>query len=205
MSTTARERLAAGQQRAADLAATVTALWADAAAGIDVDPATLVHTEAEQAIATRMLLTFQTMAAAEVEAEQRATWEQIETHALAEHEQLAAAFYDKIESARVAMLAAVDSAAELDQHHQAFRLDRRRPPTLVDGYPQSYVDPSRLTNGQTLRTPGAGDVVMAVAADGLDQCAAAGTPAWGEYHRQCQLVRDHLTLPTDPRSKDATR
>jgi len=199
MTTAARDRLAAGQQRVAALNAQVAGMWSAAAAGTDVNPATLVNAEAEAAVATRMLPTFQTLAAAEVEAEQRATWATAEAGALAEHQQLATDLAARLDTARTAMAAVVDAALAVDRQAERFALDARRPPVLVDGYPQQHTDRHRTTSGETIRGVGAGDAVLALAADGLDYCADRGERAWGEYHQQFVRIRTDAVLPASPR------
>lgn len=196
MSTSARDKLAAAQAHAAELRATVAQLWAAAEAGQEVDAAQIVQAEAEAAVSDKMSPALQRLAQAEQQAESEAAWQVIEQGGFAQHQQLAAGFHDKLNAARLAMAEVVDSAVELDAHLQAFKLDQRRPPVLVDGFPQEHTDRS-MVGGQRLQCPGPGDVVLALAADGLDRCAERGVRAWGEFHRQATNVRQAMTMP-DP-------
>ena len=195
--TTARDKLRDAQQRAGDLRSKVAQLWATAESGGEVDAVAVTTAEAELSVADRLTPTLTRLAQAEVVAEQNATWQGIETDALAEHRELSANFHDALDAARAAVAALVEQAVQMDQHAERFRLDQRRPPTLgPDGItPQERVDRSRTTTGGTIRGVSAGDVVASLAADGLDQLGGRDTP----MRAQLRQLRTNTTLPADNR------
>ncbi len=195
--TTARDKLRDAQAKAGALRSKVAQLWATAEAGGEVDPSAIVTAESEVVIVEKLTPALTRLAQAETRAEQNATWQGIETDALAKHRELAANFHDALDAARAAVAALVEQAVQMDQHAERFRLDQRRPPTLgPDGItPQERVDRSRTTTGGTIRGVGAGDVVASLAADGLDQLGGRDTP----MRAQLRQLRTNTTLPADNR------
>ncbi len=198
--TTARDKLRDAQAKAGALRTRVSELWAGAERGEEIDPAAVTAAEAEVTVIDRMTAVLQRAAQAEVVAEQNATWQGIETDALAEHRELAANFHDALDTARAAMTAVASSAEALHAHLAAFTGDPRRPPKLgADGTPQQLLGGwERATvSGVTMRAPTGVDTVLSVASEQVEQLTGGrGDSAVVE---QLRRLRAATTFPTDNR------
>lgn len=192
--------LAAAQARAADLGARVTGMWAQVEQGQDVDPDELSSAEAHLAVAERALPRLHTLAVAAAEADALEVWAEVEAGALAEHEARTVAFLEALDVARGAQAAVLDAASRLNHYVAQFVEDPRRPASVVSGPTWSIQrEQAARAGGQRLITAPAGDVVLALAADGLDRLARSGAPAWGTFRHECARVRTNMVLPVDPR------
>jgi len=197
--TTARDKLRDAQAKAGALRARVAELWAGAERGEEVDAALITAAEAEVAVIDRMTAVLQRAAQAEVVAEQNATWQGIETDALAEHRELAANFHDALDTARAAMTAVATSAEALHAHLDGYVRDQRRPPTVIDGTPQAVLSGWQRSNihGVQMYAPTGVDTVLTVAAEEVDRL----TNGRGDSLVVAQLhhVRASIRFPTDNR------
>jgi len=198
--TPARDRLAANHQKAGDLRGRIADLWATAESGGEVDPAAITAAEAEVAVADRLTAVLQRAAQAEVVAEQNATWQGIETDALAKHRELAANFHDALDAARAAVAALASSAEALHAHLAAFTGDPRRPPKLgADGTPQQLLGGwERATvSGVTMRAPTGVDTVLSVASEQVEHLT--GGRGDSPVVQQLGRIRAATTFPADNR------
>jgi len=202
VSTQARDKLQAAHAQLGDLQVKLANLWATAEAGGEADVDAITSTQTALAVAERVGPSLQKLAIAEQQAEHEAQWQTIETEVLAEHRKLAASFHAAFDAARASMTELVDRAVDVDHHYESFYRDARRPPVYGSDGTQQLHERHDLAVGQQLHGAGAGDVILALAADGLDRAAADGVRAWGQYHEQFRMVRSNLTLPTDPRTKE---
>jgi len=202
VSTNARDKLAAAHTHRSDLQVKLAALWATAEAGGEADVDAITATQTALAVAERVTPSLQKWAIAEQQAEHKAQWQIIETEVLAEHRKLAAEFHQRLDTARAALAEVVDAALAVDRQYENFRRDARRPPVYSADGTQQLHERHDVAVGQQLHGAGAGDVILALAADGLDCAAANGVRAWGQYHEQFRMVRSNLTLPTDPRTQE---
>jgi len=202
VSTQARDKLQAAQQRMGELQIKLAALWTAGDAGEDVDVDDITRTQTALTVAERLNPSLQRLAQAEQQAEHEAAWQTIETEVLAEHRKLAAEFHQRLDTARAALAEVVDAALAVDHHYESFRRDARRPPVFGADGTQQLHERHDVAVGQQLHTAPAGDLLLALASDGLDRAAANGLRAWGQYKQQFDIVRSNMVLPTDPRTKE---
>jgi len=202
VSTNARDKLAAAHTQRSDLQVKLAALWATAEAGGEADVDAITSTQTALAVAERVTPSLQKLAIAEQQAEHEAQWQIIETEVLAEHRKLAAEFHQRLDTARAALAEVVDAALAVDHHYESFRRDARRPPVYSADGTQQLHERHDVAVGQQLHTAPAGDLLLALASDGLDRAAANGLRAWGQYKQQFDIVRSNMVLPTDPRTKE---
>jgi len=202
VSTNARDKLAAAHAQRSDLQVKLANLWATAEAGGEADVDAITSTQTALAVAERVTPSLQKLAIAEQQAEHEAQWQTIETEVLAEHRKLAAEFHQRLDTARVALAEVVDAALAVDRQYESFRRDARRPPVYSSDGTQQLHERHDVAAGQQLHTASAGDLLLALASDGLDRAAANGLRAWGQYKQQFDIVRSNMVLPTDPRTKE---
>jgi len=202
VSTTARDKLQAAQQRMGELQIKLAALWAAGDAGEDVDVDDITRTQTALTVAERLNPSLQRLAQAEQQAEHEAAWQTIEAETLDEHQRLAAEFHQRLDTAREALAEVVDAALAVDRQYEGFRRDARRPPVYSADGTQQLHERHDVAVGQQLHTAPAGDLLLALASDGLDRAAANGLRAWGQYKQQFDIVRSNMVLPTDPRTQE---
>jgi len=202
VSTQARDKLQAAHTQLSELQVKLAALWATAEAGGEADVDAITSTQTALAVAERVTPSLQKLAIAEQQAEHEAAWQTIEAETLAEHRKLAAEFHQRLDTARAALAEVVDAALAVDRQYEGFRRDARRPPVYsADGIQQLH-ERHDVAVGQQLHTAPAGDLLLALASDGLDRAAANGLRAWGQYKQQFDIVRSNMVLPTDPRAQE---
>jgi len=202
VSTNARDKLQAAQQRMGELQIKLAALWAAGDAGEDVDLDDITRTQTALTVAERLNPSLQRLAQAEQQAEHEAAWQTIEAETLDEHRKLAAEFHQRLDTARAALSEVVDAALAVDRQYEGFRRDARRPPVYSADGTQQLHERHDVAVGQQLHTAPAGDLLLALASDGLDRAAANGLRAWGQYKQQFDIVRSNMVLPTDPRTQE---